>query len=225
MKSYEANVNRAVISLLIFSTACLGVYLLPGVSNGSAEFLLFLLGSTSFAVGFLLCFKSSISGYARLAMGYLGLVAFFQLWAAALTLKNDFAAVLFLFEPVGPIAELVRATCFHSLEWLASGAGVACNDYDDRWQLAAVITMVISALALASVIGMAGKIRFAYLFWALIIAISCAASLRILFITAVVPVNAQTYYGNGDPYSPWWTLLWPASCTIACCVAWNGSRS
>jgi len=210
-------VGRAVVTLFAFSCLCFLVFLFP-VLTGAAAFVLFLLASSSFLVGFVFCFDDSISNGARLAMGYLACVATLHIWTAALVFKNILGSTLFVVESVEPILELAQSR----LSRLRLTDNLSA---DHSWYLVATIVLAVGLAALVSAVGIARNKRFGYIVWLILIALSAAASFRILFALATAPSTANSFYGDKWSPSPWWTTFWPSSSALACWIAWKGSRS
>ena len=218
-------VRKAVVYLFAFSLFCFLLFLLPTGDIDLFGFILFLLTSASFLLGFAFCFDDAVSGRARMAISYLALVAYIHLWTESLVIKSSWATVLLIYEATEPLSELVRSVWTYAPSWLSDGIVGSSNwRADDLSGAAAIFATALSLVALASTIALARRKQVGYVFWFTLVGFSTAASLRILLASAMAPGHAQTVYGDGFWPSPWWTTFWPVTCAFACWIAWADSR-
>jgi hypothetical protein len=211
MHSLRATIN----GLFSFSLVCFLLFFLP-ILNGPVMFILFLFANFAFLFGLVLSFDDAVPARARIAMAYLGFIAFIHLWVGAITIKNYFAAVFLQYSSVWPIWVLIHAIRSYANLVLSRGPDRYANlDSIETFELVATIVIVVSVFALGAVVAMAQRKRVGYGIWLAVIVVSFMAGLWVVLATAMVIADSTSLYSSGKGPPLWWSLVLPLTYAIA----------
>jgi hypothetical protein len=210
------SLRPTIIKAFAVSLFCLLFLATPSLSAVMA-FTLFWIASLAFLFGLVLSFDDAVPTRARIAIAYLGFVAYVHLFLGILTIHVSVTAVSFEYVTVEPSWKLIQPIWEFALRHFSRGPDPYADlSYEKTYTLIAAIVVAVSVLALGAVVAMAMRKRIGYGIWLALIVASLVASLWMVLSKTMTDPGGTYKYVPGPLTPPvWWLFCLPLTYALA----------